>query len=148
MKSFYSALESYCSTVLQIFHHKNIVSFISSKSNDPVRKIIRIIIFWDKMIIQYDWCTAFSGRPMPKPGIFTSCGRSKVGHWTSGAISIYWWPAHMLAMAMCFFWQKLISFIFAIALSYIHSSVRQKYITPPTISFVWILFGLLHRDPK
>ena len=25
---------------------------------------------------------------------------------------------------------------------------RQKYITPPTISFVWILFGLLHRDPK
>ena len=25
---------------------------------------------------------------------------------------------------------------------------RQKYITPPTISFVWILFGLLHREPK
>ena len=24
----------------------------------------------------------------------------------------------------------------------------QKYITPPTISFVWILFGLLHREPK
>ena len=24
----------------------------------------------------------------------------------------------------------------------------QKYITPPTISFVWISFGLLHRDPK
>ena len=25
---------------------------------------------------------------------------------------------------------------------------RQKYITPPTLSFVWILFGLLHREPK
>ena len=24
----------------------------------------------------------------------------------------------------------------------------QKYITPPSISFVWILFGLLHRDPE
>ena len=26
--------------------------------------------------------------------------------------------------------------------------IGQKYITPPTISFVWILFGLLHREPK
>ena len=140
MKSFYSALESYCWTVLQIFYHKNIVSFIWSKSNDPVRKITWIsnLLGFDhswhhyilghkrhKMIIQifyeYDWCTAFSGCPMPKPGIFTSCGRSKVGHWTSGAISIYWWPAHMLAMqGFCvFFGRKFISFIFPIVLSYI-----------------------------
>ena len=68
--------------------------------------------------IFYDWCTAFSGRPTPKPWIFTSCGRSKVGHWTSRAISIYWWPAHMLATpGFCvFFLQRLISLIFPIAL--------------------------------
>ena len=28
------------------------------------------------------------------------------------------------------------------------SKPRQKYITPPTISFVWILFGFPHGEPK
>ena len=46
-------------------------------------------------------------------------------------------------------WQKS---ILVIILRLLRSSIDaydgQKYITPPTISFVWILFGLLHRDPK
>ena len=42
----------------------------------------------------------------------------------------------------------ILSSVVPVQCTMISGLIRQKYITPPTISFVWILFGLLHRDPK